>query len=168
MTFAAASLAILDGSALAVHYLGWVSSACAETRPVSFLMCSTISVRRIARSSLCDSAGELHLLVPRTPKSASPRRPGQQLSQTLEARQPVVRCSATRESTGQRLASWDNLTQRLVTLSSLPFLFLLLPQLLKNAASLSSNPEALGILVGGDLFMTLLHAQQAGACPPGA
>ena len=42
---------------------------------------------------------------------------------------------------------WDTLTQQLVALSTLPFIFLFLPQLLKNHANLTAgNAEALAVL----------------------
>ena len=86
------------------------------------------------------------LLVRRgAPRAASSVCPQARLRSHRSYRQPFsVTCEANIEGGGARAldesqSSWDKLTQRLVSAATVVFFFLLVPQIIKNAANLANG-----------------------------
>lgn len=108
-------------------------------------MCSVVPCtgqRQMRRAmSLCDSAESLHRLA----SSGKAVHSVPKLRKAPRDRRAVTRSAAASPSARSPPAErWSTFTTQLVATSTLPFLLLLWPQLIKNARNLQSNPEALG------------------------
>lgn len=118
-------------------------------------MCSypILRVSNRAMMTFSDSAEDIYRLASNQSKGQCSGASKQQLKQGLRSKrnlhlkQGSTERRITANSFGRHSSfEWGPITQQLVASSTLPFLLLFWPQLLKNAKNLYSNPESLGIL----------------------